>query len=115
CSGPASGVRRGHAGSDLYRTNPGSSPDISTTAPTQSNPPETIENLVLTRLATAPARSCPAGGPIPQLSSSTPASRPRSSSGMVWFHAAGEQQPEPAGGPQRRQVRAQSGRAPTLL
>src|SRR5262249_31466999 len=50
CSGSASGVRRGHAGSDLYRTNPGSSPDISTTAPTHSNPPATIENLVLTRL-----------------------------------------------------------------
>jgi hypothetical protein len=44
----------GPAASDLYRTNPGSSPDISATAPTQINPPETSENLVLTRLAATP-------------------------------------------------------------
>jgi hypothetical protein len=49
----------------LYRTNPGSSPAASATAPTQNNPPETIEDLVLTRLASTPDLSCPAGGPTP--------------------------------------------------
>src|SRR5271169_6329794 len=61
CPGPVAD----HAGSDLYRTNPGSSPHTSATAPTQASPPETSENLVPSRLATAPDLSWPAGGPRP--------------------------------------------------
>src|ERR1035437_8348675 len=55
-----------HAGSDLYRTNPGSSAHTTATPPTQNNPPDTSENLVLTSLATTPDLSWPADGLVPQ-------------------------------------------------
>src|SRR6266567_9599788 len=60
---PLSGV--GSRALRFVPNEPGQQPGYQRHRPRADQPPETSENLVLTRLATTPDLSCPAGGPTP--------------------------------------------------
>ena len=63
----------------------GSAADSSATEATHATPPLQIADRVPVHPAIAPARTCPSCGPTLYESTSMPASRPRNSSGTVWF------------------------------
>ena len=63
------------------------------TAATHSTPPVHTDARTESHAAVPPARTCPSCGPTEYDNSSIPASRPRSSSGIVWFHIAARKIP----------------------